>query len=163
MIRLAPMSFDLSEVVKRVAVGVAAAVVATIVAGLFPFAVDNIQTELLARVPRGEIFEYESVEFVGLAPDGSLRMESRSAWFREIDSIEWVDELHCDPGGGIWSTQTTEARAVPARDMTATRWTYGALRPTDDRACNMRSNITAEIRGVTWSQTVDSAPFIPGG
>ena len=151
-----------------VVTGVIFFVVAFTLTGLYTFA----KTVWLQAQDQTDWFEYHSITYDGLDPDaraglGSLRMISDMQVNRPL-VLEFHDVLRCRPIGSTephsFVSENPESQAFVAEPYPRrhVRWLYHGDYVTG-RDCIVRSSITAEIDGVTKTQTIDSPAFVIEG
>lgn len=123
-------------------------------------AVNGLMDWRLAQTPPEDVFEYFSVEYVSTEPeDQGIRMASTAVWHRQIDRVTWNDRLVCEEVA--FSSLDQAADGHEAKELGTNEWVYTADYPDDGRRCVMHAHITAQIGGATFSQRIESSPFIP--
>ncbi len=121
----------------------------------------------LVAEPRESWFDYESVEFAGVADDqSSLKFRSKADWKQPLDHVIWSDVLWCrdksapDQLGGWEYTSSMVDEAYAKQPVNSnTVWLYGGRYKTDT-PCRMDSTIVGTREGVSKTQNLQSAPFI---
>ena len=125
----------------------------------------SIQGFWVGRADPTDIFEYRGLYYRGVK-DGGLVMASESAYYRDLDLVEWHDSLFCndaedDDGWRLVSESSSERPGKETAPMATAEWTYPGAFPVNGSPCYMKSTITAYDRGAVFRQVVQSDVFSP--